>query len=596
MADSLGGKVGTRVANIIQRGKLSTLDQSRGLIVKTGMALQEEFFRLTGGELRNTFGPIYQALADQAPAQGWVKPTMTFLAEGHGQLSTLVGMSGISSGFGQGVGAVVANDLNPVTTAFIRADPNSLLSVPDLAAGVARGLLTFEEAETDAAGQGIRQDRFAHLVALAAQTLAPADILELTNRGQLDAARALFWLQRAGMDNDSAQALLALRLGVFSVQDVATMLVKGIVTHDEGVALAALTGYSAEQFDQFTLVTGEPPDLQTLFLAWRRKVIDQAAVEKGIRQSRLRDEWIPTALAMQWVPFDTSEAARAVVQNHATPEQGREWAIENGLRPELFDIIVENEGNPPGPVETMTWFNRGLIDEAGVTQIFRESHIKDKYIPLYFKTRHRILTLQEVRLLYRDGAMTRDEAITRLMDLGFDQDNATIVVNGANAARTAKVRDLTRDQVTQLLADQIITAADALAMLEAMGWSQEDAQWILDLASMSRIQKIMNAAISKTQSLYTTRKIDLNAASAALDSLNVATDARDQYLALWDIERTIITKELTPAQVIQAAKKALISVTDADNRLQGMGYAPDDSAILLGIAGLSLSTTPTGGP
>lgn len=596
MGDSLGAKVGTRVAGLMQRSKLATLDQSTGLIVRTGMALQEEFFRLTGAELVRTFGPVYQRLADAAPADSWVKSAGQFLAAGHGQLSTLVGISGISSGFGQGVGAVIANDLTPITSALIRDHPESLLSVPDVTNLVIKGLVDFAYGAHEAGGQGISPDKFNLLMAGAAQTLAPADILELVNRGELTHDGGLYWLGRSGMDRIAAEALIALRLGVFSVQDLATMYVKGIISQDEGRALAALTGYSAEQFDQYTLVTGEPPDLQTLFLAWRRGIINESDVERGIRQSRLRNEWIPTALAMQWVPMDISEAARAVVQNHATIEQAHVWAIENGLKPELFDVIVDNEGNPPSAGEAITWYNRGLIGADEVRQILREGHLKDKYIPLLFDTRHRILTLQEIRLLYRDGAMTHDEALVRLQELGFDAENAAIILIGANAARTAKARDLTRDQVISLLTDQIITAADAQAMLQAMGWSTEDAQWILDLAAMARIQKFINAAISKTQALYTTRKIDANTASATLDALNIATDARDQYIQLWDIERGIITKELTPAQVIAAAKKQLISGDDANTRLQGMGYAADDALILLAIAGVSVSATTPGGP
>jgi hypothetical protein len=596
MADSLGAKVGTRVAALVARQKLATLAQSTGLFVKTGMALQEEFFRLTGGELARTVGPVYQAIADAAPADGWVKPTAQFLADGRGQLSTLVGISGISSGFGQGVGAVISNDLNPVVTALIRDHPTALLTVPDLAAATAKGLMTLENAAHDAAGQGIILDKFIIEVALAAQTIAPADILELVNRGYLTPDGGLYWMQRAGMDHVAAQAVMALRVGVVSVQDAADMLIKGIVTEDEGRALAALTGFSATSFDQYALVTGEPPDLQTLFLAWRRGIITESDVDRGIRQSRLRDEWIPTAKSMRYVPLSTADVADAVNQGHMSLADATRVADENGITATDFDVVIANAGIPPGPSEALEWVSRGIITQDEFTQIFLESRIKNKYINLYLDSRPRLLTMAEVRLLYRDGAMTADQATSRLQDLGFSAENAGIIINGAASARTAKARDLTRDQVMSLLTDQIITEADALTMLEAMGWSAADAQWIIDLASMTRIQKFINAAISQVQSRYVTRKIDSNTASATLDALNIATDARDNYLALWDIEKGVITKELTTAEIIAAAKKQIITVDDANTRLLGQGYAQDDATIKLAIAGLSTSTTTTGGP
>jgi hypothetical protein len=586
MADGLGGKVATRVANTVVRAKLASLGQSQGLFVKTGMALQDEFFRLTGGELVRTFGPVYRALADAAPADSWIKPTAQFLADGHGQLSTLIGVSGISSGFGQGVGAVVSNDLNPVTTALIRAHPNGLLSVPDLATGVARGILTFEEAETDAAGQGIRQDRFQTQVALAATVWSTADIIDLVNRGIMDEARGFEAMLRAGVTHDAAQDLMQLRHQLITVADLADMQVRGILTQEEGRRLAAMTGYTADQYDQFALATGSPPDLQSLFLAWRRGIIQESDVDRGIRESRLRDEWIPTAKSLRWVPLDLSEVVNGVVQNHITMDQAIPMAAEVGLTPENLALAVDNHGNPPSNTDAVDWYNRGLITRDMFDQIFREGHTKDKYIQAFFDARHRKLTMAEIRGLYRDGAMTRDVALTELQSIGFSPDDAGFIVTGASAAKTATARNLTIAQITQLLTDQLITSDQASQILTAMGWSDQEATWILDLATLQQMQRMTAAAVAKVRSEYVAHKSDVNTVSAALDSLGVATDARDQYIALWDIERTVVTKSLTEAQTVAAAKKGLIAVQDGSDRLQAMGYAADDAIILLTLAGL----------
>jgi len=595
VADGLGAKIGTRVAALSAKARVDTAQRLAPLFVQTGMALQDEFFRLTGTELANTVGSVYQAILDQADDTTRLKPLLQFLTTSRGQMSTIVGLSGISSGFGQTVGALLSNDLNPLITTLIARTPNGILSVADSVAMAAKriGDLTF--LANEAAGQGINRDRFGLLTQLAALTHSAVDILDLLNRRVITHDGALFWLRRAGYDDDAAQQFLALANAVISVQDLAEMKVKGIITVDQGRTLAGLTGYSPEDYDRYELLAGEPPALDTLFLAWRRGVITETDVDRGIRQSHLRDEWIPTAKSMRWVPLDVSEVVAGVVQNHITTAEGVAMAALVGVTPELFNLLVENHGNPPSPTDALEWFNRGLIDRAMFDQIFRESHTKDKYIPLFFNARHRLLTLAEIRLLFRDGAMTRDEAITRLLDLGHTPENAAIIINGASAQRTAKARDLTRDQVVALYRDQIITADDARSMLHAMGWDDQDAQWIIDLANLQRLQVFMNAAISRVRSQYVAYRIDSNTASAALDSLQVATDARDSYLTLWDIERSVSTKELTTAEVISAAKKQIITADDAYNRLLGQGYAADDAAIKLAIAGLSATTTTTGG-
>ena len=295
MADGLGAKIGTRVAALSAKARVDTAQRLAPLFVQTGMALQDEFFRLTGTELANTVGSVYQAILDQADDTTRLKPLLQFLTTSRGQMSTIVGLSGISSGFGQTVGALLSNDLNPLITTLIARTPNGILSVADSVAMAAKriGDLTF--LANEAAGQGINRDRFGLLTQLAALTHSAVDILDLLNRRVITHDGALFWLRRAGYDDDAAQQFLALANAVISVQDLAEMKVKGIITVDQGRTLAGLTGYSPEDYDRYELLAGEPPALDTLFMAWRRGVITETDVDRGIRQSHLRDEWIPTA-------------------------------------------------------------------------------------------------------------------------------------------------------------------------------------------------------------------------------------------------------------------------------------------------------------
>ena len=586
MADTLGGKLGTRVAALAAKSRIETTRRLSPVFVKTGMALQEEFFRLTGMELATTVGQVYQAILDESLPDQRTRDLLQFLVDSRGQMSTIIGLSGISSGFGQGVGALLSNDLNPVITKLIARTPYSLLSVADAASAAAKGLADYTYLANEAAGGGIERPRFDILTAIAELTPSAVDILDLANRGIIHPDRIPYWFRRAGYSDDAAAAMVALRTAVLSVQDLAAMENRGIITVDEGRRIAQMTGYSAADFDRFDLLAGEPPDLTTTILAWQRGIISESDVDRAILQGPLRREWIPVAKNLRWVPLSAADAADAVNQGHMSLADAQQVAKENGLKPELFQVIIDNAGIPPGPQEALEWVSRGIITPEQFRTIFLESRIKNKYIDLYLQSRQRLLTLGEIRLLYRDGAMTRDQGIERLQLLGFSAENAAIVITGAAAQRTAKARDLTRDQVISLYRDQIITRDDALAMLNAMGWDDQDAAWIVDLADMQRLQAFANAALSRVRSQYVAHKIDENDASAAIDALNISPDARDAYINLWAIERGVVTKELTTAQVIAAAKRSFISVDDAQARLEGQGYAPDDAEIMLGLSGL----------
>jgi hypothetical protein len=595
MADSsIGGKIGTRVADIVTRASLSKMDRATPLLVRTGMAIQDAFFDLTGREVFSTVGPLFQQMANMTPDDDWARRTLQFMANGKGQMSTVFSAAGISTGFGTTIGNIINNQLAPVVASFLRANPNAYLTPADAANALARGLADPTFLRVEALSGAVAPERFEILTALAQLVLSPLDVLDLFNRGFADEQSALALLQRAGMAHDHAQLFLELRHQLVSAPDLAVMQLRGIIDENEGRILAGLVGVSPLNYDRYALAAGEPPDLTSTILAWRRGIINESDVDRQIRESRLRPEWAPVIKQLQWDPLPVAEAADAVNQGHLSLQAATQFAIENGVKPELFQVIVDNAGIPPGPQEALTWVSRGIISETQFRTIFLESRIKNKYIDLYLQSRPRQLTLAETRLLYRDGAMTKEQAIVRLQDIGYSAENAAIIVAGASAAKTTHIRQLTHDQITQLLQDQLITEADALALLEAAGFDAQEAQWTLDLASLKRIQQFTSAALTEVRSRYVGHKIDANAASAAIDQLGIAPDARDNYLGLWDIERSVVTKELTAAEVLSAAKKGIITANDAGARLAAQGYALDDVAIKLALAGLTTPPT-TGG-
>lgn len=581
MGDGLGGKIGTRVAEINTRAKLATLDRATPLFVKTGMALQEEFFRLTGSEIRQTIGPMYRVIGNHPGAPKEFADTLNFLADGHGQWATLLAGATTSQIIGTGIGAIIQNWLQPLISANLSGDPNSLLSVSDAAAVNIRGVGGGLDLVQEALNQGIADDRFRAIEALASGVLDPGSIIELLNREIIDPTTAMALFKRIGWSHDHADYLMKLRRNILSIVDIAAMANRDIITQDQGRDLAGLAGWTAADFDKFNLLGGEPPDVTSLILAWRRNVVDENDVIRALIQGPLRKEWIPVIMNLRWEPLAPQEAANAVNQGHMSLEAATRAAEESGVRPEDFQVIIDNAGLPPGPQEALDWVNRGMITESDFRSIFLESRIKNKYIDLYLESRTTILTMSETRSLFAKGVMTHDQALARLVARGYTAEDSEIILAGASHEKTQAARDLTVSQVVQLYLDHLIDQATALAMIGQAGYDEQESQWYLDLADMRRATRFMETAISHTRSLFVGYHIDAGQASSALDKLQVPTDGRDQLVSLWTIERSMATKELTTAEILGAVKLDLLLSGPAYDRLQGHGYTPGDALIKL---------------
>lgn len=583
MGDTLGGKIGTRIAEINSRAKLATVDRMTPLIVRTGMAMQEEFFRLTGSEVARTVGPLWRDLAGREGAPDWLRATAGFIADGRGQWATMLAGQTSSILAGGGILTVITNELQPFVGATIAANPHMPLSPADAAAVEVRGLSWGPELWTDAAQAGINRDRYTALLQVQAQVLAAGDVLELYRRGELTRARALAFLRRAGWDHDHAEAFLALSRVHISLPDAGAMWNRDIVSTEEGHALAVLNGYTPADFDRFAALGGEPPDLTATILAWQRGIIDESDVDRAIIQGPIRKEWIPVVKALRWNPLPASEAADAVNQGHMSIEDARHVGTLNGLKPDDFDVIVANAGIPPGPQEALDWVNRGILTEAQFREAFLESRIKNKYIDLYLQSRHTILTMAEIRSLYAKGAMDAASASARLQQRGYTAEDAGFILAGAHADRAESTKDLTKSEILSVYESRAVDRATAAGMLADIGFDPDETAWLLLIADSRRERKYTDAVVSRVHAGYVAYRLDTTAASSTLDEFGIPPEQRDELIGLWDLERQVVTRGLTVAQVQAALKRGLIDVGGAVERFVQQGYSPEDADILIGL-------------
>jgi hypothetical protein len=378
--------------------------------------------------------------------------------------------------------------------------------------------------------------------------------------------------------------MLAMAGSLLTVQDLAAMANRNIVTDDEGRALAGLTGYTPEDFDRFNLLGGEPPDLTAVILAWQRGVIGESDVDRAIVQGPIRKEWIPVVKQLRWSPLPVTEAADAVNQGHLDLAKATAIAAQSGLRPEDFAVIVNNAGIPPGPMEALDWVNRGLITEAEFRTAFLESRIKNKYIDPYLASRHHPLTLAEIRMLYSRGVMDEAAATTRLMQRGYAAADAVFIIAGAHAEKSAATRNLNQSQVVALYEDRAIDEPTAAGMLDQLGYDATEVGWLLALADARRGKRFADAVISRVRAAYVAWHLDDTEATSTLDALAVPATQRDDLLVLWGLERDAVRTGLSTAQIQTAHRKGLLDDDGATLRLRQRGYSAEDAAILIKLA------------
>lgn len=583
-SSGIGGTLGPRIASLLAGATVATRQKLAPHQAGIAQKVLADFTNHVSDEVRDVMGPLWRNMAENADTPEEIRPLLHALGNLRGQAWAWIGGTASGAALGAGLVDLLNNLLAPAIQPLIAADPNATLDPQTAANAQIRGFgWTGERAtlEYDAQVGGIDRKRWLVMQRLAQARIPPDEVRALVNRGRMTVEEAAAELHKSGHSAEVAADILSLRSVQLSGEVVAQMVNRDILSFSDAQWAARHAGISDVDLERLTQLYGDPLAPQLLGEAYRRGFIERDRFQRGIVQGPLRKEWFDVLERLQFARMSTVDAADAVNQGHITLDEGKRVAHENGLEPDDFAVLIESAGQPPGIEFASEAYNRGFISDAQFKSMFLESRIKNRYLPLLEQMRIRLIPQETARLLYRQGVYTEQQALATLLAHGFSDADATALLALEQTRADDTTRELTRSQIVDMYEERMFTADEANSMLSGMGYSPDDAQSMLELAELQRLRKFINSATSKIKAAYTSGKIDEIEASSALDLLGIPNETRDDYMALWDIERTTISKTLTAAQIRQALKKDLIGQENALSRLIAQGYDETDASLYL---------------
>lgn len=392
-----GERIGPRLAELLAHAVIVTRRHLAPVEAQIRAAGTQRVIDRMGHEMAEHYRPLLEPLL--AGEYGDLHPDVAaFLADAASGTDQWKSAGAFIFGSIQSsLGTVINNAVAPAAYALTRPSPNLRLDPYTVSGLVARGILDYGLAVEDAASQGIDSGKLGTLIE--AQTLPPdpSVLAELINRELISEADAERWMTRSAIPAQLRGPLTQLRRLLLSPAEAGLAVLRGNMSQAEGAQIAGWSGMHATDFQTVIDNTGEPLGLMQLLEAYRRGIIDESRLERGIRQSRVRDEWIPAAVALRYEPMSTADAADAALRGHLTESAAQVIAEQNGLRPSDWAAYFANQGNPPGDMQLLELWRRGFIDESRVDLGLREGRLRDEWI-------HDLKHLSTVRLPTADAA------------------------------------------------------------------------------------------------------------------------------------------------------------------------------------------------
>lgn len=465
------------------------------------------------------------------------------------------------------------------------AETSQILDPPTAADMVTRGIISQQFGQSQAGGTGFDKDHFNWMVQAAYNYPAVGQILSMWNRNYINESDVDTLLTLNGVPAAYQQPLKNMRIELLTPADLALAALRQNITIADATAAAALWGLDADGFDILLGNTGEPPGTMQMLEAYRRGFIDRETLVRGILQSRVRDEWIPTIEKLRYAPMSTAEAANAVTRGYLDFSDGAKIAQDNGLEPDHWQYVYESNGRPPSHEQLGSLWLRGKITRAEFEQGIRESDIKDKYIQDIVDLTVRFMPLFEARTLLNAGEITGKTFTEQLMVQGYEPSVIKEITSAVGAGKGSAPKHLTATDYTDLYDAGAMNRADTLHGLTTIGYTEADAETIVTVAETKSQAKFVATLITNVRTQFDRFKLDAKQAKAELDALGVQPAERDRLVSSWEIVRPQGTKTLTEAQTLKALKDGAIDVQDAYNRLRGLGLDDADARLLMLIDG-----------
>jgi hypothetical protein len=576
-----GARLGTRIAQIVSQAIVSThqklLDTKHRLAVMVFNTVTNEI----SDEVDTGLGPLLKAVHDGYDDDGLISGLTHFMAHGRGQFKAIVGSNATAQSLLWALGAVISNELAPISYQLIETNPHLIPDPASLAGFAATGRISEGDARRFIAQNGFQPQWAERWIDAQKSYPTITDLVEFSHRGMLSHKDFLYFAKKAGFDEPQAELYLAASESQISYQDKALAYLRGMVTLEDVYSAAREQGVLQADVDVFLSAIGEPPATQELLEGYRRGFINRETLERGIKQSRMRNEWIPFLEQLRYTPMSTSEAVNAAVQNHLSQDEARKYADENGLTPGQFDVLYQAAGSPLSRTELNDLYNRGVIGSDVVLQGLRESRLKDKYGKDAFELRRRLLEPEFLGSAVSNGLMPHDVAIKKAMERGFSREDAATLVSSASHRKMEQYHNHLVSEIETLYADGAFTQEEAVSAVKALGFSDEEAKLLTQVADYKREHRTFQSAVNAIRSRYVSRHITKGQASSKMDAVGVKAKQRDYLLHTWELERAANVRVLTEGQVIRAIKMQNYTPEQGIEKLIDMGYSTDDAILLV---------------
>jgi len=412
-------------------------------------------------------------------------------------------------------------------------------------------------------------------------------------RGLFTSGEAGNFLQRLGYPPDVGDKILKTFESILDVSTVTILWQRGHLKTEDAIKELGQRGYTEERAHNIltaSLSVISPDMIRDLYL---RGEIDEKTHDQLLHSHGLTDEQIgyvkklyqiipPVSdiISMAVREAFTPEVAEKFGQYEDFPEEFAEWAAKQGLSREWALRYWAAHWSLPSVMQGYEMLHRGIISIDELKMLMRALDImpfwRDKLIQLSYAPFTRV----DVRRMYREGVIDREDVKRTYLDLGYDDWHAEKLTEWTIKEALSEDRKLTRSLIEGLYKRGIFTENEARDALVAIGYREEIAEIIVTKAQYDIEYKYKDRIIAAVRRQYLKGLISENDAIAKLSKINMLSTEIEQLIYEWQLEKEAQVEVLSAGELKELARKRVIGHDMFIDKMTQIGYTRNDAELL----------------
>lgn len=257
-----------------------------------------------------------------------------------------------------------------------------------------------------------------------------------------------------------------------------------------------------------------------------KNMLDKLGLSDRLQEASIKGfEFYPTPQDfIQFAVRDTfrDDIATKYQYDSEYPIAINDYVMKAGLSPEWMKHYWRAHWQLPSPTQLYEMLHRGVITVDDARTVLKTNDYAPAFIDPMIKISYNTYTRVDIRRMYNEGVLTKEEVLKAYKEIGYDVDKAQKLTDWTTKEGLSRERDLTMSQILDAFNDGEIIYSRASEELKKLGYDEEETKIVLKLE-----QNKIERALKKREKAILVKKyvkglITMPVFSTGLDGLKLS--------------------------------------------------------------------------